>query len=141
LYIGATPDGRLDGEPISDGISPSMNVDKKGPTATLNSVGKLPHNRFAGGQLLNQKFTTTALANQSGREKFASLIRTYAGDFKGMQIQVNVVDRSTLLDAQENPDKHSSLLVRVAGYTAYFTRLSRDLQDAIIQRSEQSWDM
>lgn len=138
LYIGATPDGRLAEQPISDGVSPNMGVDTKGPTATLNSVGKLPHFRFSGGQLLNQKFSSTALSTDEGKAKFASLIRTYSGDFKGMQIQINVVNRETLIDAQKRPEKHSNLLVRVAGYTAYFTRLSPELQDAIIQRTEQN---
>ena len=137
LFIGAMPDGRKAEEPISDGISPNMGVDVKGPTATLNSVGKLPHICFSGGQLLNQKFSSTALSSESGKEKFASLIRTYASDFKGMQIQINVVDKDTLLDAQRNPSEHENLMVRVAGYTAFFTKLSPELQDAIIQRTEQ----
>jgi len=137
-FIGALPDGRKAGEATSDGVSPNMGRDVNGPTAALKSVGKLPHLLASGGQLLNQKFSATALNTKESRKKFAQLIRTYAGDYKGMQIQINIVDAKTLIDAQKHPDKYSTLLVRVAGYTAFFTSLTEELQDAIIARTEQN---
>jgi len=134
-YIGATPDGRKKGMPVADGVSPYMGADKKGPTAVAKSVGKTPNFLMAGGQLLNQKFSVTALEG-AGRKKLAELIRTYEGDLKGMQVQINIEDAATYRDAQEHPEKYGDLLVRVAGWTAYFTSLSRELQDVIIQRTE-----
>jgi formate C-acetyltransferase len=137
-FVGATPDGRLQGEPTSDGISPNMGRDTGGPTTTLKSVGKLPHVLVSGGQLLNQKFSATNLSSDQARSKFAKLIRGYSGDMKGMQIQINVVDAATLRDAQEHPENYPNLLIRVAGYTALFTQITRELQDAIIARTEQA---
>ncbi len=137
-FINATPDGRKSGEPTADGVSPHMGTDTQGPTGVAMSVGKLPNVLVSGGQLLNQKFSVTALAGE-GKRKLASWIRTYEGDLKGMHVQFNVVDEQTLRDAQENPKKHRDLLVRVAGYTAYFTTLNRELQDVIIARTEQSF--
>jgi len=136
--IGATPDGRKAGEPTSDGISPYMGRDLNGPTSTLKSVAKLPNILFSAGHILNQKFSATALSSKESRKKLASLIRTYAGDLKGMQVQINIVDAATLRDAKENPEKYSDLLIRVAGYTAFFTQLTPELQEALIARTEQA---
>ncbi len=135
---GATPDGRLAYTPIADGIGPASGRDVKGPTATANSVAKLEQGIASNGTLLNQKFHPSALEGMSGLTKFVSLIRAYF-DQKGMHMQFNVVTRETLLDAQANPEKYKTLVVRVAGYSALFTTLSRSLQDDIIARTEQGW--
>jgi pyruvate formate-lyase/glycerol dehydratase family glycyl radical enzyme len=137
-FIGATPDGRKSGEATADGISPHMGTDRRGPTAVALSVAKLPNVLVSGGQLLNQKFSATALSGD-GKRKLAAWIRTYEGDLKGMHVQFNVVDAATLKDAQRTPERHKGLLIRVAGYTAYFTTLSRELQDVIIARTEQAF--
>ncbi len=135
---GATPDGRLAFTPIADGIGPASGRDVKGPTATANSVAKLEQGVASNGTLLNQKFHPSALAGMSGLTKFVALIRSYF-DQKGMHMQFNVVTRETLLDAQKNPEKYKTLVVRVAGYSALFTTLSRSLQDDIINRTEQGF--
>lgn len=135
---GATPDGRLAFTPIADGIGPASGRDVKGPTATANSVSKLEQDIASNGTLLNQKFHPSALEGMSGLTKFVALIRTYF-DKKGMHMQFNVVTRETLLDAQKNPEKYKTLVVRVAGYSALFTTLSKSLQDDIINRTEQGF--
>ena len=135
---GATPDGRLAYTPVADGIGPASGRDVKGPTATANSVAKLEQDVASNGTLLNQKFHPSALAGMSGLTKFVALIRSYF-DQKGMHMQFNVVTRETLLDAQKNPEKYKTLVVRVAGYSALFTTLSKSLQDDIINRTEQGF--
>lgn len=135
---GATPDGRLAGTPIADGVGPVSGRDTKGPTATANSVARLDHFIASNGTLFNQKFHPSALKGQSGLINFAALVRGYF-DRKGMHAQYNVVSRETLLDAQKNPEKYKNLVVRVAGYSALFTTLSRSLQDDIINRTEQGF--
>ena len=135
---GATPDGRLAHKPVADGVSPSAGKDKFGPTAAANSVSNLDHYIASNGTLFNQKFHPSALSGREGLEKFVALIRAYF-DQKGSHMQFNVVDRDTLLDAQKNPEKYKHLVVRVAGYSALFTTLSRSLQDDIINRTEQGW--
>ncbi len=135
---GATPDGRLAYTPLADGIGPASGRDVKGPTATANSVAKLEQGVASNGTLLNQKFHPSALVGMTGLTKFVSLIRSYF-DQKGMHVQFNVVTKETLLDAQKNPEKYKTLVVRVAGYSALFTTLSRSLQDDIINRTEQGW--
>ena len=135
---GATPDGRYAHTPVADGVSPSAGKDVKGPTAAATSVSRLDHFIVSNGTLFNQKFHPSALSGREGLEKFVALIRGYF-DQKGMHMQFNVVDRQTLLDAQEHPEKYKHLLVRVAGYSALFTTLSRSLQDDIIRRTEQGF--
>jgi len=135
---GATPDGRLAYTPLADGIGPASGRDVKGPTATANSVARLEQSVASNGTLLNQKFHPSALAGMSGLTKFVALIRSYF-DQKGMHVQFNVVTRETLLDAQKNPENYKTLVVRVAGYSALFTTLSRSLQNDIIARTEQGW--
>lgn len=134
---GATPDGRLAYTPVADGVSPGSGRDVSGPTAAANSVAKLDHTIASNGTLYNMKFHPSALAGRAGLQNFVSLIRTYF-ERKGMHVQFNVVSRETLLDAQKNPEKYKTLVVRVAGYSALFTTLSRSLQDDIINRTEQS---
>ena len=135
---GATPDGRYAHTPVADGVSPSAGKDVKGPTAAATSVSRLDHFIVSNGTLFNQKFHPSALAGREGLEKFVALIRGYF-DQKGMHMQFNVVDRETLLDAQKHPEKYKHLVVRVAGYSALFTTLSRSLQDDIIRRTEQGF--
>ena len=135
---GATPDGRYAHTPVADGVSPSAGKDVNGPTAAATSVSRLDHFIVSNGTLFNQKFHPSALAGREGLEKFVALIRSYF-DQKGMHVQFNVVDRDTLLDAQKNPEKYKHLVVRVAGYSALFTTLSRSLQDDIIRRTEQGF--
>ena len=135
---GATPDGRLAHMPVADGVSPSAGKDVNGPTAAANSVSRLDHFIVSNGTLFNQKFHPSALAGREGLEKFVALIRTYF-DQKGMHMQFNVVSRETLLDAQKHPEQYKHLVVRVAGYSALFTTLSKSLQDDIIRRTEQGF--
>ena len=134
---GATPDGRLAGTPLADGIGPAGGRDVAGPTAVFNSVAKLDHAIASNGTLLNMKFHPSALSGMQGLTKFTAMIRGYF-DQKAMHVQFNVVSRETLLDAQKYPEKYKTLVVRVAGYSALFTTLSRALQDDIISRTEQS---
>ena len=135
---GATPDGRYANTPIADGVGPRGGYDVLGPTAAANSVAKLDHANASNGTLYNQKFHPSALSGIEGLQKFVSYIRAFF-DQKGMHMQFNVVDKDTLLDAQKNPEKYKSLVVRVAGYSALFTTLSRSLQDDIISRTEQTF--
>ena len=135
---GATPDGRLAHRPVADGVSPSSGKDVHGPTAAANSVAKLDHGIASNGTLFNQKFHPSALSGEEGLNNFVSLIRSYF-DQKGMHMQFNVVSRETLLDAQQHPENYKHLVVRVAGYSALFTTLSRSLQDDIIARTEQGF--
>jgi formate C-acetyltransferase len=132
--VGATPDGRKAGEPLSEGVSPVQGADRKGPTAVVKSVSKIDHAR-TGGTLLNQKFAPELLADEQGLEKLAHLIRTY---FKldGHHMQFNVVNADTLRNAQKHPEKYRDLMVRVAGYSDYFVDLSTELQNEIIKRTE-----
>lgn len=133
---GATPDGRLAHTPVADGVSPSAGKDLNGPTATANSVSKLDHFIASNGTLFNMKFHPSALKGREGLESFVALVRGYF-DQKGSHVQFNVVSRETLRDAQAHPEKYRSLVVRVAGYSALFTTLSKSLQDDIINRTEQ----
>ncbi len=133
--IGALPDGRKAGVPLSEGISPVQGADRHGPTAVLKSAAKIDHLR-TGGTLLNQKFTPQVLESEASLKKLGHLIRSY---FKmdGHHIQFNVVTADTLRKAQKNPEKYRDLIVRVAGYSDYFVDLGEDLQNEIIERSEQ----
>jgi formate C-acetyltransferase len=132
--VGATPDGRKAGLPLSEGISPVQGADRHGPTAVIKSAAKLDHLR-TGGTLLNQKLTPQLLRDERGLDKLVQLIRTY---FKldGHHIQFNVVDCATLRAAQKNPELHRDLIVRVAGYSDYFCDLGTALQEEIIARTE-----
>ncbi len=133
----ATPDGRLSGTPIADGIGPAQGRDKLGPTAAANSVAKIDHFIASNGTLYNQKFHPSALAGARGIDDFIAYLRAYFAR-KGMHVQFNVVSKETLLDAQAHPEKYRALVVRVAGYSALFTTLSRSLQDDIISRPTQA---
>ncbi len=133
----ALPDGRLAHEPLGDGVSPRGGKDSKGPTAATNSVAKLDHEVASNGTLYNMKFLPSALAGDQGLMNFAAIIRSYF-DKKGMHVQFNVIDKETLLDAQQHPENYKDLVVRVAGYSAMFTVLAKEVQDDIISRTPHS---
>lgn len=134
----ATPDGRNAGTPLAEGCSPSHAMDRNGPTAVFKTVSKLPTNEITGGVLLNQKVTPAMLSTEENKIKLAMLIRTFFNRLEGFHVQYNVVSRDTLLDAQANPEKYRDLIVRVAGYSAFFNVLSKQTQDDIIERTEQT---
>jgi pyruvate formate-lyase/glycerol dehydratase family glycyl radical enzyme len=131
---GALPNGRRKGEPFGSGISPSNGLDRNGPTAMLNSVNRVDFTKFANGINLNVKFASDALKGTVGRLALQNVFKTY---FRrgGMQVQLNVLDPSVLLEARDNPDAYPGLLVRVSGYSAYFNDLTPEMKDEIIQRS------
>lgn len=133
----ATPDGRKARTPLSEGCSPSHAMDQNGPTAVFKSVSKLPTEDITGGVLLNQKVTPQILSKEEDRMKLIYIIRTFFNRLHGYHVQYNVVSRETLRDAQAHPDKHRDLIVRVAGYSAFFNVLSKQTQDDIIERTEQ----
>ncbi len=133
--VGALPDGRLAKTPLADGVSPRAGKDCAGPTAAANSVAKLDHFVASNGTLYNQKFLPSAVAGDTGLQNFASVIRSYF-DHKGMHVQFNVIDKQLLLDAQKHPENYKDLVVRVAGYSAQFTVLAKEVQDDIINRTE-----
>jgi trans-4-hydroxy-L-proline dehydratase len=132
--VGATPDGRRAGEPVSEGISPVQGADRAGPTAVVRSAASMDQAR-TGGTLLNQKFAPGALQTPADLAKLASIVRTYFA-LGGHHIQFNVVTADTLRAAQADPETHRDLIVRVAGYSDYFCDLTRALQDEIISRTE-----
>lgn len=132
----ATPDGRNAGTPLAEGCSPSHNMDQHGPTSVLKSVAKLPTSEITGGVLLNQKVNPQTLAKEEDKQKLIALLRTFFNRLHGYHIQYNVVSRETLIDAQKHPEKHRDLIVRVAGYSAFFNVLSKATQDDIIGRTE-----
>ncbi len=134
--VGATPDGRHAGLPISDGTSPAQGADTHGPTAVCRSLGKMDQ-VLSGGTLLNQRFLPQLVEGDTGIDAMASLIRTYFR-MGGHHIQFNVVGTETLRDAQAHPERYRDLLVRVAGYSDYFVDIGRDLQEEIISRTEQA---
>jgi trans-4-hydroxy-L-proline dehydratase len=131
---GATPDGRLAGEAVSEGVSPVQGADRKGPTAVIKSLGKMDHIR-TGGTLLNQKFTPQLLADEAGMSGLKDLVRSYFR-MMGHHVQFNVVTAGLLREAKAHPEKHRDLIVRVAGYSDYFVDCSAELQDEIIRRTE-----
>ena len=131
---GATADGRKAGKPLSEGISPGQGADKEGPTSVIRSASKIDHLR-TGGTLLNQKFAPQFFEDEESYECLTALIRSYFA-LDGHHIQFNVVNASTLREAQKHPELHRDLIVRVAGYSDYFNDLGEDLQNEIILRTE-----
>jgi len=131
---GATADGRLAGEAVSEGVSPVQGADRKGPTAVVKSLGKMDHVR-TGGTLLNQKFTPQLVADETGMSGLKDLVRSYFR-LMGHHIQFNVVTAALLKEAQAQPEKYRDLIVRVAGYSDYFVDCSTELQNEIIHRTE-----
>ncbi len=135
----ATPDGRKAYTPVAEGSSPSSGTDVNGPTAVFKSVSKLPTGKIMGGVLLNQKLSPSTIKSDSDRQKLISMLRTFFADLKGWHVQYNIVSRETLLAAKREPENYRDLIVRVAGYCAFFTTLSPETQDDIIARTEQSF--
>jgi len=133
----ATPDGRHRGDPLAEGCSPTHAADVNGPTSVFKSVSKLKTDKITGGVLLNQKVSPSMLEKPRDRQKLLLLLRTFFNVLHGFHVQYNVVSRETLLDAQAHPENHKDLIVRVAGYSAFFNVLSRQTQDDIIARTEQ----
>jgi formate C-acetyltransferase len=135
-HVGATPDGRRAGTPLADGgLSPTAGRDRRGATAVLHSVSRLNLQLASNGTLLNMKFLPSFFDGTEALPNFARLLRGFAA-LHIPHVQFNVVDVQTLREAQANPDAFRSLVVRVAGYSAYFTELDKALQDEIIQRTE-----
>lgn len=134
----ATPDGRKARTPLAEGCSPAHSMDKNGPTAVFKTVSKLPTHEITGGVLLNQKVTPQMLSTEENKMKLEMMIRTFFNRLEGYHVQYNVVSRDTLIDAQLHPEKHRDLIVRVAGYSAFFNVLSKATQDDIIERTEQT---
>lgn len=136
--VPATPDGRKAFTPVAEGCSPTSGTDILGPTAVFKSVSKLPTAKITGGVLLNQKLAPSALSGKIQKQKLISLISTFFSMLHGWHVQYNIVSRDTLLAAKKNPEDYRDLVVRVAGYSAFFTTLSPDTQDDIIARTEQT---
>ena len=134
--VGAMPDGRKAREPLAEGASPSHGTDIFGPTAVYKSMGKLPNDKITGGVLLNQKISPFSIAHEAGIIKLMAMIRTFFNDLHGFHVQYNIVSRATLLAAQAEPQKYRNLIVRVAGYSAFFNVLSPETQNDIIERTE-----
>ena len=132
---GATPDGRNAGQPLADGISPVQQMDKNGPTAILTSVSKIKQVHYSNGTLLNMKFSPSCLQGEEGIRKLTQLIQTYF-DMGGMEMQINVISADTLKDAQKHPEDYKDLVVRVAGFSAYFVELHITGQNDLISRTE-----
>jgi pyruvate formate-lyase/glycerol dehydratase family glycyl radical enzyme len=136
--VPATPDGRKAFTPVAEGSSPSSGTDLLGPTAVFKSVSKLPTDKIMGGVLLNQKLSPAAIEKEADKHKLISIVRTFFAELKGWHVQYNIVSRETLLAAKKDPEKYRDLVVRIAGYSAFFTTLSPDTQDDIIARTEHS---
>lgn len=142
VYFGevmlASANGRRAHKPTSEGISPEKGADIHGPTAVAKSCSKMDHLQ-TGGTLLNQKFTPSVVAGEEGLDHMADFVRTYF-NMDGHHVQFNVIDRETLIKAQQNPAEYRDLIVRVAGYSDHFRNLSKELQDEIIDRTEQDFN-
>jgi len=135
-FTAATPDGRHSGEPLSDGISAVQGFDTSGPTAALNSVTCFDHSKYSNGILLNMKFHPTALNSEQGVDKLIALLKTYFFDMKGMEMQMNIISTETMRDAQAHPENYRDLVVRIAGFSAYFVEVYKAAQDDLIRRTE-----
>ena len=133
--VGATPDGRRTGEPLADSAGPYQGRDRNGPTAMLKSVAAIPHYLAPGTLVVNARFTKDFFTTDDGRAKMQHLVRTYF-DMGGMQLQINVVDQSLLKDAIDHPEQYEDLIVRIGGYSEYFNRLSPELKQTVLERTE-----
>jgi len=134
-HIGATPDGRRAGEPLADSVGPAAGRDRRGPTAMLRSVTRLPLRLACGTPVLNLRLAPSLFRSPDGRRSVRRLIETYF-ELGGLQVQITVADRRVLEDALEHPERHENLIVRIGGYSTYFNRLSPALKQAVIQRTE-----
>jgi pyruvate formate-lyase/glycerol dehydratase family glycyl radical enzyme len=134
--VKATPDGRKAHKPLAEGCSPSSGTDVNGPTAVFKSISKLPTEKILGGVLLNQKLSPQTIKSEKDKQKLIYMLRAFFADLKGWHVQYNIVSRDTLLAAKKDPEKYRDLIVRVAGYSAFFVTLAPDTQDDIIARTE-----
>jgi len=134
--IGATPDGRKKGEPLSDAASPTYGRDTRGATCTFSSIAKPDYTQVACGSVVNQKFSPS-MFEAHNRKKLAALIRGYF-QMGGQELQINATSRQNLIDAMEHPESHASLVVRVSGFSAYYTQLEKAVQQDILSRTQQS---
>ena len=137
VEVGALPSGRRAGKPLADGVSPNGGTDVNGPTAVLKSVANIPHDRFVQGTLLNMKLDPQMVNNENGIRQIMALLKSLC-TLGVYHVQINVVDQKKLLEAQAHPEEYRNLLVRVAGYTAFFVELGKEVQDDIIARTVQS---
>ncbi|SFA82223.1 glycerol dehydratase, cobalamin-independent, large subunit [Acetitomaculum ruminis DSM 5522] len=137
MFNHATPDGRYTGQPLSDGISPVQAMDKNGPFSTINSILKFDESKYPNGTLCNMKFHPTVLQGADGYKKLRAVMEAF---FKGggMELQLNIVSADTLRDAQEHPENYKDLVVRIAGFSAYFVEVFKESQDDLIRRTEMS---
>ena len=135
MCTAATPDGRMKGEPLADGIAAPQGYDKNGPTGVIASIAAIKQDDFPNGTLMNLKFHPTAVAGEGGWIKLSELMKTYF-DLGGMELQINIIGTDTLKDAQKSPEKHKDLVVRVAGFSAYFVELHPSGQADLIRRTE-----
>jgi formate C-acetyltransferase len=135
LFLGATPDGRMAGQPVSNSFSPSNGSEINGPTAALRSIAKIDHTLISNGCAVNMRFLPSLLEGEENLEKMIALVKGYFA-LGGMELQPNVVSTETLRDAQLHPEQYRDLAVRVSGYSALFTDLGKPLQDEIISRTE-----
>lgn len=135
VNVGASAEGRFAGEPLTEGCSPYHGTDKKGPTAVLSSVAKMPNDLITGGNLLNLKFAPEVFSHTDGREKMRGMIQAFFA-MNGWHVQFNIVSTDTLRKAQIHPDEYKDLVVRVAGYSALFNDLEPETQNDIIERTE-----
>lgn len=135
MFVCATPDGRKMGEPLSDGISPVQAMDKNGPLSTIGSILKFDQSKYSNGTLCNMKFHPSALKGEDGIKKLRAVMETF---FRGggMELQLNIVSVDTLKDAQEHPENYKDLVVRIAGFSAYFVEVFKGAQDDLIRRTE-----
>jgi formate C-acetyltransferase len=133
----ATPDGRKTGTPLADAASPAQGRDKNGPGAVMMSATCFDHTNLANGYALNIRMHPSVFSRSDGVEKLVNLTKIYFGK-GGYEVQYNIVDSDTLRKAQESPEEYRNLVVRIAGYSAYFVELSKDLQNDIISRNENS---
>ena len=132
-FVGALPSGRKAREPLSNGVSPASGSERKGLTASMRSVTKVDYSLYPNGVSYTVTLPPDLFSGYEGTEKLAALIKTYF-ELEGMHMHFNVVDIETLIEAQKNPEKYRDLIVRVAGWSAYFVELTKDVQDQIIQR-------
>jgi formate C-acetyltransferase len=132
---GALPDGRLAGKVLANSFSPVQGMDQASPTAVIKSVTKSDHHSWGNGMVLDVKISPSVLSNEDGVHKLKDLIKTYF-HLGGMEIQINVITNELLKKAKEHPDEYRNLVVRVSGFSAYFTALEENLQNEIIERTE-----
>lgn len=131
--VGALPNGRKKGAPLNNGVSPSNGMEQHGPTAVISSEGKLPSKWLQKGSIFNMRLSADTLNNPEGRKRALALVKAHFMNDQ-YHIQFNVLDDQTLVDAQENPEEYRDLMVRIAGYSAFFTPLNRELQDDVMER-------